>query len=73
MQQGEGSVKIGAFQDYISQHGTATMAPSDVEQTFRNIGTGNNNLVRHWQTIAGKQHLMKWMDIFVIAVAGDCR
>ena len=46
MQQGEGSVQIGAFRDYTSQHGTVTLAPSDVEQIFRNIDGGNNNMVQ---------------------------
>lgn len=74
MQQGEGSVQMGAFRDYNCQHGTATMAPSDVEQIFRNIDTGNNNLVRRPQPLLASRHLMcKWLDVYMIAVPGDCR
>ncbi|KAL3159717.1 hypothetical protein ABBQ38_010123 [Trebouxia sp. C0009 RCD-2024] len=43
--QGAGSIQISAFRDYASQHGTATLASSDVEQIFNNIDTGNNNMV----------------------------
>lgn len=72
MQQGEGSVQIGAFRDYTSRHGTATLAPSDVEQIFQNMDAGNNNMVptsaKHCSPAASCL-----VHDFVIAVAGDCR
>ncbi|KAL3157691.1 hypothetical protein ABBQ32_012127 [Trebouxia sp. C0010 RCD-2024] len=43
--QGEGSIQMNAFRDYTSRHGTTTLAASDVEQIFKNIDTGNNNMV----------------------------
>lgn len=45
VQQGEGSIQMNAFRDYTSRHGTTTLAASDVEQIFKNIDTGNNNMV----------------------------